>query len=167
MDQQTKRTMLAVGLMALVLILYQMFLVPPMPVEPPPVERAAEPAPRAAAPTAPPVAAPAPPVAPAAPEVAPRSDRPRPPQHVATVEGPLYRAVVSSEGGKLQEMTLHYRGEKPVVLVGETGPTGLMVGPREGAGEVVPMEIDPRAISLGPEQRSGALTMTGQVDGDR
>ena len=164
MDQQTKRTMLAVGLMALVLIVYQMFLVPPMPVEPPPVERAAEPAPRAAAPTAPPVAAPAPPVAPAAPEVAPRSDRPRPPQHVATVEGPLYRAVVSSEGGKLQEMTLHYRGEKPVVLVGETGPTGLMVGPREGAGEVVPMEIDPRAVSLGPEQRSGALTMTGQVD---
>ena len=75
---------------------------------------------------------------------------------MATVEGPLYRAVVSSEGGKLQEMTLHYRGEKPVVLVGETGPTGLMVGPREGAGEVVPMEIDPRAVSLGPEQRSGA-----------
>jgi YidC/Oxa1 family membrane protein insertase len=157
MDQQTKRTMLAVGLMALVLILYQMLLVPQTPVEPPPAERAADPPPRPAAPAAPPVAAPA------VPEIAPPSDRPRPPQHVATVGSPLYRAVVSSEGGKLQEMTLHYRGEKPLVVIGETGPTGLVIGAREGAGEVVPMEIDARALTLGPEQRTGALTMTGQV----
>ena len=159
MDQQTKRTMLAVALMAVVLILYQMFLVSPMPVEPPPVERAAEqPAPQRAAPAAP-VAPP-----PTTPEVSARPDRPRPPQRVATVETPLYRAAVSSEGGKLQEMTLHYRGEKPLVLVGETGSTGLVVAPRDGAGEVVPLEIEGRSLVLGPEQRTGTLVMTGQLD---
>lgn len=162
MDQQTKRTMLAVALMALVLILYQMLFVPAPPMEPPPaerpVERAAEPpAPAPAAPAAP---APAPPV----PEVKPRPDRPRPPQRLVTVDTPLYRAMVSSEGGKLQELTLHYRGEKPLVLVGESAPTGLVVGPKDGPGEVVPMEIESRALTLGPEQHTGTVVLTGRTD---
>lgn len=159
MDEQTKRTMLAVGLMALVLIVYQMFVVPTVPVAPPQEERAAEtPAPR-------PAEVPAPAVAPPATlKVEVRPDRPRPPQRLHPVEAPLYRAVVSSEGGKLQEMTLHYRGEKPMVVVGEMGPIGLVVGPRDGAGEVVPMDIESGELTLGPERPTGAVVLTGEAD---
>src|SRR3989442_5716116 len=64
-----------------------------------------------------------------APAPAPRAQRPRPPQRLATVVTPLYRAVVSSEGGKLQELTLEYRGRKPMVILGELRPGGLVAGP--------------------------------------
>src|SRR3989454_2424247 len=43
---------------------------------------------------------------------APRPPAPRPLQRLATVETPRYNAVVSSEGGKLQEFVLKYRGDR-------------------------------------------------------
>jgi YidC/Oxa1 family membrane protein insertase len=98
---------------------------------------------------------------------APTSSRKeRPPQRLATVFTPLYRAVVSSEGGKLQELTLHYRGEKPMVIVGELGPAGLVSGPA-GRAEPVPMELSATELTLGPQQPVGELRLTGEIEGIR
>ena len=77
---------------------------------------------------------------------------------------PLYRAVVSSEGGKLQELTLQYRGEKPMVVVGELGPGGLVTGPA-GRGAAVPMELSATELKLGPERPTGELVLTGEIEG--
>src|SRR5438445_10337401 len=91
-----RRAILAAVLMAAVFIVYQAFFPP---VEPPAPQKA--PAQTAApAPTPQPAPAPAP-----APLVTPPprgAPGPRPPQRLTTVDAPLYRAVVSSEGGKLQ-----------------------------------------------------------------
>src|SRR5512132_2618123 len=108
-----KRAFLAVALMAAVLILYQTFLAPPSQETPP-----ASPPQRQADKPATPAPAPATkPVEPAAPVAAAATGEPRPPQRLARVTAPLYDAVISSEGGKLQELTLKYRGEKPMVSV--------------------------------------------------
>ena len=107
-----KRAILAAVLMAAVFIVYQTFflLEAPPPTKPP--EQAAP------APQAPPTpSAPAAPVAVAPPRpAAPRPAAPRPLQRLTTVEALLYRAVVSSESGKLQDFTLKYRGDKPMVM---------------------------------------------------
>ncbi len=93
-----------------------------------------------------------------------RSERPRSPQRVATITTPLYRAVVSSEGGKLQELTLHYRGDKPMVVVGELGPGGLLAGPPDRA-DVVPMELSTTELTVGGDRPTGDLVLTGDIDG--
>jgi YidC/Oxa1 family membrane protein insertase len=92
--------------------------------------------------------------------------RPRPPQRLATVETPLYRATISSEGGKLQELTLKYRGQKPMVVVGDLGPTGLVVGP-PGRTEPLAMEMEGGDIQLGPGRPTAAVVLSGEVDGVR
>src|SRR5262245_31824532 len=91
---------------------------------------------------------------------------PRPAQTTATVETPLYRAVVSSEGGKLQEWTLKYRGEKPMIELGEQGPRGLLLGENGGA-EPVPMVLKPENVVLGPANPTADLTLTGEAEGLR
>ncbi|MBM4439224.1 MAG: membrane protein insertase YidC [Candidatus Rokubacteria bacterium] len=161
-----KRAILAAVLMAVVLIIYQTFFIPSAP--PPAPEPAAQ-APKGQAPVPGPVAAPAPappapPPSPAAPSTPPA---PRPPQRTVAVETVPYRAVISSEGGKLQEWTLHYRGAKPMVIVGELGSHGLAVGPANApAAEAVPMAITPEGgLKLGGETRSGALELNGETDG--
>src|SRR5262245_3548595 len=155
-----KRAILAAVLMAAVFIVYQMFFFPEPPPQKPPEKPAAQttsqPAP---APTAIPVA---PAAAAAAP--APASQAPRPPQRLVTVESPLYRAVVSSEGGKLQELELRYRGNKPMVILGELGPRGLHVAPDASSpGEVVPMTIDRDQLVL--TDKPGDLVLTGEAHG--
>src|SRR5688572_14505477 len=117
-----KRAILAFGLSALLLFGYiwvqeQYFSPPPAPpktetrdVTAPPAKPTPAPGPAAPAPGAPTSpTAPGRPVVPGA-EAAPG---PRPPQQTAEVPTALYHAVVSSEGGKLQEWTLDYRGRKP------------------------------------------------------
>src|SRR5881296_3383016 len=130
-----KRAILAAVLMAAVFIVYQTFFFPEPPPQKPPAQSATQ------APVAP---TPAPAAPPTSPAPAPRaSQAPRPLQRLATVESPLYRAVVSSEGGKLQELVLRYRGEKPMVIVGDLGPAGLQLAPGGNSpGEVVPMSFD-------------------------
>jgi YidC/Oxa1 family membrane protein insertase len=91
---------------------------------------------------------------------------PRLPQTTAMVDGPLYRAVVSSDGGKLQEWVLRYRGDKPIIELGEQGPRGLLVG-EEGAEEPVSMALKPETITLGPGKPSGELVLTGEANGLR
>src|SRR5207253_4914800 len=93
----------------------------------------------------------------------------RPPQRTVPVESPLYHAIVSSEGGKLQEWTLHYRGEKPLVIVGELGPRGLMVTPAPPPPvlEALPMKIERDAVRIGGEKPSDVLPLTAEQDGLR
>ncbi len=144
--------------MAAVFIVYQTFFFPEAPAPPKtPAPTATQPA----APTAPaPSAAPTATAAPAA--RAPQA--PRPPQRLATVETPLYRAVVSSEGGKLQELVLRYRGEKPMVIVGDLGPQGLLLSPDgNGPGDVVSMSFDKEAVTA--TDKPAELVLTGESNG--
>jgi YidC/Oxa1 family membrane protein insertase len=161
-----KRAILAAVLMAGLLVLYQVLFFPSSQETKAPTGQAQKAAPTAPAPTA---SAPTTPTPPAAavppPSPATRADRPRPPQRTSTVEAPLYRAVVSSEGGKLQEWTLKYRGEKPMVAVGEFGPVGLIVGTDQRAAEAVPMNVTPDATVLDARRQANDVSLTGQDDG--
>jgi YidC/Oxa1 family membrane protein insertase len=160
-----KRAILAAVLMAGLLVLYQALFFPSVQETRPPGEKPAEQAP---APAPPPPQAPAPAAAPARPPgPAPPRQGPRPEQRTAVVESPLYRAVVSSEGGKLQEWTLKYRGDKPMVAVGEFGPAGLIIGTEQRPGEVVPMVMSPDAVTLGRNRPGGELVLRGENDGLR
>ena len=165
-----RRAILAAILMAVVFMVGQ-YLMPAS--ETPP--RA--PAPQAqapATPSAPEPATPAPPTPRAAtpppatppPSGPPAAARPRPPQRLATVDTPLYRATISSEGGKLQDFTLKYRGQKPMVVLGDLGPTGLVVGPR-GSAEPLAMEMSAGDLQLGPQRPTAELVLTGEADGLR
>ena len=153
-----KRAILAAVLMAAVFIVYQTFFFPEAPVAPKP------PAPAATQPIAP---APPVPSAPAAAPAVPAArtpQAPRPPQRLATVETPLYRDVVSSEGGKLQELALRYRGEKPMVIVGDLGPQGLLLSADgKGPGDVISMNIDKEAVTA--TDKPVDLVLTGESDG--
>jgi YidC/Oxa1 family membrane protein insertase len=158
-----QRAFLAVVLMAAVLILYQTFLVPAPEAPPPaPQQAAKEPTPVLPEPAAPAgvpsVAIPAP---------APPADS-RGPQRITRVNTGLYDASISSEGGKVQEFLLRYRGEKPMVSVGELGPTGLvLVRGNNSAGQVVAMQPSTETIRLSPEQPTQDLVLTGTQDGLR
>jgi YidC/Oxa1 family membrane protein insertase len=161
-----QRAFLAVVLMAAVLFLYTTFMVPAPEAPPPPKPEQAAKAPVPAPPAAP--AAPAvpgvPPVAaPAAPaETAVVS------QQLTRVVTPLYSAAVSSEGGKLQEYLLRYRGEKPMVSVGELGPTGLLVVPAGApTSQVIPLQPAAESVRVGPEQPTQDLLLTGSRAGFR
>ncbi len=163
-----KRAILAAVLMAVVFIVGQYFM--PAQEAPPPQSQSPaapsgqtqEPAKVVTPPTAPPAPLPAPPPDP----VRPRPAGSRPSQRVVSVDTPLYRAAISSEGGKLQTFTLKYRGEKPMVVVGDLGPGGLVVGPPSHT-EALPMEIAGGDLQLSRERPTADLVLTGEVDGLR
>jgi YidC/Oxa1 family membrane protein insertase len=163
-----QRAFLAVVLMAAVLIVYQALFVPTQePVPPAPTPQASKetaPSPPTAAPGAGQVS---PTPAPALPIPAPPAGQ-RPPQRITRVSTPLYTASVSSEGGKFQEFVLRYRGEKPMVVVGDLGPTGLLVAQGGNAtGQVISMEPSTQTISVGADRPSDDLVLTGGHDGLR
>jgi YidC/Oxa1 family membrane protein insertase len=155
-----KRAILAAVLMAILLVVYQTFFLGPAeppqktPSEPqPPTQTAPKPVP--------------PPALPKPSEVAPQAEAsPRPPQRVARVESPSFVSVVSSEGGKLQEFNLRYRGDKPMVIVGSLGPTGLTIDASSGR-EVVPLALSPETVALGPQRPSADVVLTGEYRGLR
>jgi len=73
--------------------------------------------------------------------------------------------VVSSEGGKLQELTLKYRGGKPMVIVGDLGPAGLLAASGEGAAAaVVAMNLSAESVTV-TRDRPSELLLTGEVEG--
>src|SRR5256712_10075862 len=158
-----KRAILAAVLMAALLIVYQAYFFPSSQPSSPPQEHqapAAQPAPASPAAATPPAARTQSPLPPAVTPVA------RPPQRTAAVDGPLYRAVVSSEGSKLLEWTLKYRGEKPMVVVGEFGPAGLIISTGNSPPEPVPMNINSSdMLRLWPNTPVGDLGFTGDVAG--
>ena len=160
-----KRAILAFALSLVVLVVYMTYFAP----TPPPAGPEGKTAQQAPAktPALQPTPAPSPPVpsASARPTPAPIA---RAPQRTVPVDGSAYHAVVSSEGGKLQEWTLHYRGEKPMVIVGELGPHGLVLGPEAGAATgPLPMTIREDAVRLGPDKPTGTLSLAGEDEGLR
>ncbi|HET9488717.1 MAG TPA: membrane protein insertase YidC [Methylomirabilota bacterium] len=154
-----KRAALAFGLSILLLLAYlwvmETYFTPPQPTAP--VTSAPEPP---APPPPRPVTPPPPPVVPERGATASR-----PPQRTAVVAGPLYRGVVSSEGGKAQEWTLHYRGEKPMVILGELGPRGLVIGADLATAEPLAMTLAPSALELGPTKPEAELALRGELGG--
>jgi len=82
------------------------------------------------------------------------------------VDAPLYRGSVSSEGGKLQEWTLKYRGDKPLVILNELGPTGLIVTP-QGVEHAAPvsMSITPDSLVLDSVRPRGELVLDAREGG--
>jgi YidC/Oxa1 family membrane protein insertase len=161
-----QRAFIAVVLMAAILIIYQTFLVP--------THEPAPPAPSAQqqAPKSQPAPAPAATPQPGAPVIAPTLPGPaapaeaKLPQRITRVTTPLYDTAVSSEGGKFQEFVLRYRGEKPMVIVGDLGPTGLVIAKSGGpTGQVVSMQPSADAVKVGSDQPSQDLVLTGNHDG--
>lgn len=145
-----KRAILAAFLMAALLVVYQVLFVkapePQAPTQPAtaekvPIERKAEP----------PIQLPAVPPKETAPIEARR----------ATVETPLYRAVVDSKGGRFDVWDLHYRGEKRMVLPGVVASEGLMVTRAGQAGRPINFSFASDAITLGKDQDAAELRMEG------
>src|SRR5215510_4009455 len=154
-----KRAILAAVLMAALLIVYQTFFLPQGEQHP---QKAPPEAPSTKSAT--PSPAPMPPAKEERPQESALPRSPRPAQKLARVESPNFVAVVSSEGGKLQEFNLRYRGDKPMVIVGSLGPAGLIAD--AGAGrQVVPFDLSDTAIVLGPERPTADLVLSG-FDGD-
>jgi YidC/Oxa1 family membrane protein insertase len=148
--------------MGAVFLLGQLFLFPTPPATPP-LEQVA-PAPKSGQAPATKSETPAPVPTTATPAV-PAAPRARPPQRLATVETPLYRAIISSEGGKLQELVLKYRGDKPLVMVGDLGPKGLVAGATAASAQPVPMTLSTESVKVTSSQPTQELVLTGEVDG--
>jgi YidC/Oxa1 family membrane protein insertase len=62
---------------------------------------------------------------------------------------------------------LNYRGERPMVLVGELGPRGLVVGASLAAAEPLAMDLKPGGLTLGPENPKGELLLRSELGGLR
>jgi YidC/Oxa1 family membrane protein insertase len=164
-----KRAILAAVLMAALLILYQAYFFPSPPERPTPPQQ-----PQAQQGTAEKPSTPAPASVPGmSSRIVERPSHaregPRPPQRTATVDGPLYHAVISSESGKIQAWTLKYRGEKPMISIGELGPRGLLIGNRDDRHEAEPiaMRLSAESLQLSTAHPTDALTLSGEFDGLR
>lgn len=164
-----KRVVLAAMLMAGLLMLYQtLFLSPPA--ETPQPQKTETPAktPTSSAPPTPGAAqAPASPgsTSPGAPVPAASAATPAPavPEHTASVESPLYRAKVISRGGDLQEWELIYRGQKPLVMPGLLGPTGLTVERPGAPAQIVDFSLSGDRLVPTPEKPDGELRLAGEA----
>ena len=149
-----KRAIIAALLMAGLLIAYQTFFMqaPEVPVPP-----------KAVAPGPKPVSSPVP--APASSPAAAAVPSPVPvaavPARTARVEGPLYKAQVSSHGGDLSTWELNYRGLKPMIVPGQMGPRGITI---ERAGQpplIVDFSLSPESLDLGRAAARGEITLVG------
>jgi YidC/Oxa1 family membrane protein insertase len=146
-----KRAVIAALLMAGLLILYQTFFVqsPESPPRPKPEAPAAKPAVSPA--SAPPQA-----VAPVPVAVA------TVPLGTARVDGPLYKAQVSSRGGDLSGWELDYRGLKPMIVPGQLGPRGITIERAGQSPHVVDFTLSPESLSLGRAAARGEITLVGE-----
>jgi YidC/Oxa1 family membrane protein insertase len=159
-----QRVFLAIVLMGIVWVVYTTYFVPH---EAPPARNASSSTTQAPAPTPSPAPGPSPVTAPLVPGPAAAAEN-RPPQRLARVSTPLSETVISSEGGKIQELTLKYRGDKPLVILGELGPTGLVVASSGNtSAQVVPMELPTEALVLTRERPTQDVVLTGSVEGLR
>ncbi|MGH7389834.1 MAG: membrane protein insertase YidC [Candidatus Rokuibacteriota bacterium] len=171
-----RRVVLAVALMVVVLFAHlwvqERFFSSPREAERPAPAQPSSEGPTAKAPRAPAPGVQGQPPAPPTDKPALRKEIPLPPavpppQTTARVETPLYRAVVSSEGGKFQEWTLKYRGDKPLVEVGEQGPRGLLVGRDEASAEPVAMALKPQTVTVDAPTQAAELVLSGEAHGLR
>jgi YidC/Oxa1 family membrane protein insertase len=160
-----RRAFVAIVLMAAILLIYQIIFVPTQEQAPPGPGTKQEGSPATARPGPPPAAAP--PASPVLPTPAAATEA-RAPQRLTRVSTPLYEGAVSSEGGKFQELTLNYRGQKPMIIVGDLGPTGLMIGQAGGStAQVVAMQPSTDSVKLAPDRPTQDLVLSGTHDGLR
>ena len=158
-----QRVFLAIIMMGVVWVVYTTYFVPheaPPARNASPTTQAPAPAPTPS-PSGPTATAPTVPVLPA-PAAGAES---RPPQRLTRVVSPLYGAAISSEGGKLQELTLKYRGDKPMIIIGELGPSGLVLAPSGNtSAQVLPMSIGAETVTVSRERPREELLLTGAMD---
>ena len=147
-----KRAILAAMLMAGLLIAYQALFTPPAPEAPPPAKTTQAPA------------QPAPAPATAVPAVPPPTAAPAPtvPERSATIDTPLYRAVISSSGGAFREWLLHYRGDKPLVVPGLSGPEGLVVERTSAPATPVAFQLSTDRVALAQGSGTAELQLVGE-----
>jgi len=150
-----KRAILAALLMAGLLMVYQILFVKPQEPQPQaPAQQKSAPvasAPMAAAPAAPSSAAPVPP-----------KEAPVVPERKAQVETPLYRAILSSQGGRFAAWELKYRGQKPMIVDGELGPRGLSVVRGGGPPQRIAFTVSPDSLTLTKEAAQGEMKLVGE-----
>lgn len=143
-----KRALLAILLSTALLVLYTYIFAPPP--EPPPPARTAE---------APPPAREVPPAPLPPPPPVLREPRPAGPAREVSVETPRYRAVFTTDGARVKEWVLKYRGDKPLALPAEALPLELLISRPEGPERLV-YQAAPWRLVLGPGQPSGELRFT-------
>lgn len=148
-----KRAIVAALLMAGLLIVYQTFFAQ-SPEPPPP--------PKAEAPVAKPAVSPAPAKAPPQPVTALPVAVAAVPARTARVDGPLYKAQVSSQGGDLSAWELDYRGLKPMIVPGQLGPRGITVERSGQPPQVVDFSLSPESLELGKTSARGEITLVGE-----
>ncbi len=148
-----KRAIIAALLMAGLLIAYQTFFMQPAETPPQP-PKAESPGPK---PAAAPTATPAPSPAAAAPLAAPSV-----PDRMATVETPLYRAEISSRGGAITVWDVHFRGDRPMVLDGVLGPSGIRVVAAGRSEQPVQFRLSTESLNLGAQTPAGELILVGE-----
>src|SRR6266545_8015250 len=150
-----KRAILAALLMAGLLMVYQILFVKPQEPQPQaPAQQKSAPvasAPMAAAPAAPSSAAPVPP-----------KEAPVVPERKALVETPLYRAILSSQGGRFAAWELKYRGQKPMIVDGELGPRGLSVVRGGGPPQRIAFTVSPDSLTLTKAAAQGEMKLVGE-----
>ncbi|HKZ05644.1 MAG TPA: membrane protein insertase YidC [Methylomirabilota bacterium] len=153
-----KRVILAAMLMAGLLMVYQMFFLPP-PAQTPPPAKTEAPAPAQAPPPPAGQSAPAQPsAAPTPPPVA--AATPAVPDRAVRIEGPLYQGTVTNRGGQLRDWELNYRGQKPMVVPGLSEPTGLTVERAGAPAQVVTYSLASDRVDLKTAQE-GEVKLTG------
>ena len=152
-----RRAILAAVLMAGLLMIYQFLFVGPSPAPKPEQPKSEVPAGagQGLAPTA------APPNPPAIP-VPPSKEAARPPERIAVVETPLYRAIFGSNGGEIKTWELSYRGLKPMAVDGVLGLRGMEVSRPGMPPQIVAFSIRPEELRLGSDAPEGALRLTGE-----
>jgi YidC/Oxa1 family membrane protein insertase len=152
-----RRAILAALLMAGLLMVYQLVFVKPTPhqITTPPQEQKEEQAPPANQNQVKPVV-------PSAEEAVPPKEAPGVADHEATVETPLYRAVVSSDGGRFETWDLIYRGVKPMVVDGELGPLGLTISGGGKPARRIRLAIAPDSLKLGQGADQGEMKLVGE-----
>ena len=148
-----RRAIIAALLMAALLIAYQTFFMQSTENPPPP--------PKAEAPGQKPAAAPAPAPAPTPAAAAPLA-APTVPDRTASVETPLYRAAISSRGGAITVWDVHFRGDRPMVLDGILGPSGIRVVAAGRSEQPVQFRLSTESLSLGAQTPEGELLLVGE-----
>jgi len=129
---------------------------PPEPLPSPPAQAPAESKPAPAPPPrvlGPSSARPAVPSLPAEP--------PEVPERTATVQTPLYRAAITSRGGEIQSWVLDYRGQKPMILPGLLGPSGLRILRQGRIPRIIGFRLSADSLKLDKANPQGQLELVG------
>src|SRR5262249_19537003 len=85
----------------------------------------------------------------------------RAPERICTIETPLYRAVLGSNGGEMKAWELNYRGVKPMVVDGLLGLKGMEISRAGMPAQVVSFSVSPEELRLGGQITQGSVKLTG------